>query len=178
MNYNAPETTTPPPDNTRMRPHLRSHPTTSHTHHSTSSTPTPTVYQPRISFTSDSGATDILVTQRDSNVLTHYTLYTTNSNRPGFSIANDTTIYPIAAANFKSLTHPPRSPPMSSTTPTSPKTYSALPRSSTWHTRQPTPARASLSTTQPTTQLSTAQSTPSTTSGNSHYPNRMHTPLA
>ncbi len=32
-----------------------------------------TVYRPRITFTSDSGATDVLVTHRDSNILTHYT---------------------------------------------------------------------------------------------------------
>jgi hypothetical protein len=55
-----------------------------------------TVYQPRITFTSDSGATDILVTQHDSTILTNYTPYTHNSNRPGFSIANLSKIYPIA----------------------------------------------------------------------------------
>jgi hypothetical protein len=59
-----------------------------------------TVYRPRITFTSDSGATDVLVTQRDSNILTHYTAYTTNHNRPGFSIANMSTIYPIATGRL------------------------------------------------------------------------------
>jgi hypothetical protein len=48
----------------------------------------------------DSGATDILVTHRDSNILTHYTPYTTNSSRPGFSIANMSTIYPTATGQL------------------------------------------------------------------------------
>ncbi len=59
------------------------------------------MYQPRITFTSDSGATDILVTQRDSSILTNYTPYTHNSNRPGFSIANLSTIYPIATGQLR-----------------------------------------------------------------------------
>ncbi len=60
-----------------------------------------TVYQPRTTFTSDSGATDILVTQRDSAILTNYAPYTHNSHRPGFSIANLSTIYPIATGKLR-----------------------------------------------------------------------------
>ena len=39
---------------------------------------------------------DILITQRDSTILTNYTPYTRNSSKPGFSIANLSTIYPVA----------------------------------------------------------------------------------
>ena len=59
-----------------------------------------TVYRPQITFTSDSGATDILVTHRDSSKLTDYKPYTHNSSRPGFSFANQSTIYPIATGKL------------------------------------------------------------------------------
>jgi hypothetical protein len=58
------------------------------------------VYRPRITFTSDSGATDILVTQRDSSILTNYALYTHDSSRPKFFIANLSTIYPTATGQL------------------------------------------------------------------------------
>jgi hypothetical protein len=59
-----------------------------------------TVYRPQITSTSDSGATDILVTHRASSKLTDYKPYTHNSSRPGFSIANQSTIYPIATGQL------------------------------------------------------------------------------
>jgi hypothetical protein len=62
-----------------------------------------TVYRPQITFTSDSGATDILVIHRDSSKLTDYKPYTHNSSRPGFSIANQSIIYPIATGQL--ITH-------------------------------------------------------------------------
>jgi hypothetical protein len=84
----------PNPDpNPDPNPNLNSNTTTDHRVF--------TVYQPRISFTLDSGATDILVTQRDSAILTNYAPYTHNSNRPGFSIANLSTIYPIATGQLR-----------------------------------------------------------------------------
>jgi hypothetical protein len=42
-----------------------------------------TVYRPSITFTFDSGTTDILVTHRDSTILSAYTPFTSNSSRPG-----------------------------------------------------------------------------------------------
>ena len=52
-----------------------------------------TIYRPSITFTSDSGSTDILITQRDASVLTDYTPFDQTSDLPGFSIANLSTIY-------------------------------------------------------------------------------------
>ncbi len=59
-----------------------------------------TIYRPSITFTSDSGATDILVTQRNASILTDYTPFVRDSDRPGFSIANLSTIYPIATGRL------------------------------------------------------------------------------
>ncbi len=59
-----------------------------------------TIYRPSITSTSDSGATDILVTQRDASILTDYTPFAQTSDRPGFSIANLSIIYPIATGRL------------------------------------------------------------------------------
>ncbi len=59
-----------------------------------------TIYRPSTTFTSDSGATDILVIQRDASILTDYTSFAQTSDRPGFSIANLSTIYPIATGRL------------------------------------------------------------------------------
>ncbi len=44
-----------------------------------------TIYRPSITFTSDSGSTDILVTQRDASILTDYTPFDQTSDRPGLT---------------------------------------------------------------------------------------------
>jgi hypothetical protein len=55
-----------------------------------------TVYSPEVTFTSDSGATDILIRACDSHILAHYTTYTDNDSPPGFDVANYHQIFPIA----------------------------------------------------------------------------------
>ncbi len=55
-----------------------------------------TVYNHRAHFTSDSGATDILLRSSDSSILSNYTPYPDSSAKPGFEIANSSYIYPIA----------------------------------------------------------------------------------
>jgi hypothetical protein len=55
-----------------------------------------TVYSLEVTFTSDSGATDILIRACDSHILTHYTTYTNNDSPPGFDVANYHQIFPIA----------------------------------------------------------------------------------
>ena len=55
-----------------------------------------TVYSPEVTFTSDSGATDILIRASDSHILTHYTTYTDSASPPGFDVANYNQIFPIA----------------------------------------------------------------------------------
>ena len=54
------------------------------------------VYEPTVTFTSDSGATDILMRYCDSHILQNYTTYSDASARPGFDVANYQQIYPIA----------------------------------------------------------------------------------
>ncbi len=54
------------------------------------------IYSPAVTFTSDSGATDILMRQRDSHILLHYIPYTSTAARPGFDVTNFHQIYPIA----------------------------------------------------------------------------------
>ena len=54
------------------------------------------VYSPTVTFTSDSGATDILMRQCDSHILLSYTTYSDTRTRPGFDVANFQQIYPIA----------------------------------------------------------------------------------
>ena len=54
------------------------------------------VYAPTVTFTSDSGATDILMRYCDSHILQNYTSYSDASARPGFDVANYQQIYPIA----------------------------------------------------------------------------------
>jgi hypothetical protein len=118
-NYNTLGHTILSTDETWVRPVRHSHPLPSRfsTPHFLARTPTPTLTptptpthtQPtiacspfinhiRITFTSVSGATDILVTQRDSEILINYAPYT---HRPGFSIANLSTIYPIATGKLR-----------------------------------------------------------------------------
>ncbi len=55
-----------------------------------------TVYSPEVTFTSDSGATDILIRASDSHILTYYTTYTDSTSPPGFDVANYNQIFPIA----------------------------------------------------------------------------------
>ena len=55
-----------------------------------------TVYSPEVIFTSDSGATDILIRACDSHILTDYTPYTATTSPPGFDVANYHQIFPIA----------------------------------------------------------------------------------
>ena len=55
-----------------------------------------TVYSPEVTFTSDSGATDILIRECDAHILTQYTPYTDNASPPGFDVANYNQIFPIA----------------------------------------------------------------------------------
>ena len=59
------------------------------------------IYSPAVTFTSDSGATDILIRQRDSHILHHYTTYTDTSARPSFDVANYQQIYPIAHGKLR-----------------------------------------------------------------------------
>ena len=54
------------------------------------------VYSPTVHFTSDSGATDVLMRQCDSHILLSYTTYSDTASRPGFDVANFQSIYPIA----------------------------------------------------------------------------------
>ena len=55
-----------------------------------------TVYSPEVVFTSDSGATDILIRACDSHILTDYTAYNATTSPPGFDVANSHQIFPIA----------------------------------------------------------------------------------
>ncbi len=55
-----------------------------------------TVYSPEVTFTSDSGATDILIRASDSHILTHYNTYTDSASPPGFDVANYNQIFLIA----------------------------------------------------------------------------------
>jgi hypothetical protein len=59
------------------------------------------IYSPAVTFTSDSGATDILIRQQDSHILHHYTTYTDTSARPSFDVANYQQIYPIAHGKLR-----------------------------------------------------------------------------
>ena len=59
------------------------------------------VYSPTVTFTSDSGATDILMRQCDSHILLSYTTYSDTATRPGFDVANFQQIYPIAHGKFR-----------------------------------------------------------------------------
>ena len=54
------------------------------------------VYSPTVHFTSDSGATDVLMRQCDSHILLSYTTYSDTAPRPGFDVANYNQIFPIA----------------------------------------------------------------------------------
>ena len=47
-------------------------------------------------FTSDSGATDILIRACDSHILTDFTVYNDTTSPPGFDVANYHQIFPIA----------------------------------------------------------------------------------
>ncbi len=47
-----------------------------------------TVYSPEVIFTSDSGATDILIRACNSHILTDYTAYNATASPPGFDVAN------------------------------------------------------------------------------------------
>ncbi len=58
------------------------------------------VYRPHIMFTSDSGATNILVTHRDSSILINYTPFIHDFSRPGFSIADRSNIYSITTGHL------------------------------------------------------------------------------
>ena len=55
-----------------------------------------TVFSPDVVFTSDSGATDILIRSCDAHILTQYTIYTDSTSPPGFDVANYNQIFPIA----------------------------------------------------------------------------------
>jgi hypothetical protein len=55
-----------------------------------------TVYSPEVTFTSDSGATDILTRASDPHIITHYTTYIDSTSPPGFDVANYSQIFPIA----------------------------------------------------------------------------------
>ncbi len=129
-----------------------------------------TIYRPSIMFTSDSGATDILVTQRDASILTDYTPFVQDSDRPGFSIANLSTIYPIATGRLH-IPHTSISPPTFSTTRICQTIYSVSPHLSILATPQHTLALDSPSTIPQITQSSTAPNTLKTTSGTSHFQN-------
>ena len=59
------------------------------------------IYSPAVTFTSDSGATDILIRQQDSHILHHYTTYTDTAARPSFDVANFHKIYPIAHGQLR-----------------------------------------------------------------------------
>ena len=56
-----------------------------------------TVYRPgSITFNPDTGATDILIRQQDSTVLTDLVYYTNAEPAPAFHVANHTSIYPTS----------------------------------------------------------------------------------
>ena len=55
-----------------------------------------TVFSSDVVFTSDSGATDILIRSCDAHILTQYTPYTDSTSPPGFDVANYHQIFPIA----------------------------------------------------------------------------------
>jgi hypothetical protein len=55
-----------------------------------------TVYSPGVVFTSDSGATDILIRACDLHILTDYTAYNATKSPPGFDVTNYHQIFPIA----------------------------------------------------------------------------------
>ena len=55
-----------------------------------------TVFSSDVVFTSDSGATDILIRSCDAHILTQYTPYTDSTSPPGFDVANYNQIFPIA----------------------------------------------------------------------------------
>ena len=59
------------------------------------------VYSPTVHFTSDSGATDVLMRQCDSHILLSYTTYSDTASRPGFDVANFQCIYPIAHGKLR-----------------------------------------------------------------------------
>jgi hypothetical protein len=54
------------------------------------------LYSSTVTFSSESGATDIFMRQRDSHILLNYTTYSDAAARPGFDVANFQQIYPIA----------------------------------------------------------------------------------
>ena len=60
-----------------------------------------TVYRPdSITFNPDTGATDILIRQQDSTILTHLVYYTNAEPAPAFHVANHTSIYPTAVGRL------------------------------------------------------------------------------
>ncbi len=81
----------PPPQQIRTHSHTPTH----LIHHQVF-----TVYRPSIQFTSDSGATDIILHQSDSHVLINYTHYDDPSCSPRFDVANDHSIYPLGTDYF------------------------------------------------------------------------------
>jgi hypothetical protein len=91
----------PPPPTPTPTPTIPSTPTpTINPTPTTTPTPKQTIASSPSTARAYSGATDILLTARDASILTNYTPYTHNSRRPGFSIANLSTIYPIATGQL------------------------------------------------------------------------------
>jgi hypothetical protein len=71
-------------------------PTPTHPHHRVF-----TIYRPTIQFTSDSGATDIILRQSDSHVLIDYTPYDDPAFSPRFDVANGHSIYPLGTGYLR-----------------------------------------------------------------------------
>jgi hypothetical protein len=60
-----------------------------------------TVYRPdSITFNPDTGATDILIRQKDSTALTDLVYYTNAEPAPAFHAANHTSIYPTSVGRL------------------------------------------------------------------------------
>jgi hypothetical protein len=60
-----------------------------------------TVYRPdSINFNPDTGATDILIRQQDSTILTDLIYYTNAEPAPAFYVANYTSIYPTSVGRL------------------------------------------------------------------------------
>ena len=60
-----------------------------------------TIYRPSIKFTSDSGATDIIIRHSDSHILTDYTPYDDSTCSPRFVVANGHSIHPLGTGYLR-----------------------------------------------------------------------------
>ncbi len=63
------------------------------------------IYHPFIQFTSDSGATDIILRKSDSHVLTDYTLYDDPACSPRFDVADGHSIYPLGTGYLRLIAY-------------------------------------------------------------------------